>query len=249
MSPSWTDRRAALLPGRAVLAAGRGQAVSVEAGTGWEGALAALQELLSEHRPSGAVSLTLSHHFLRLFLLDPPPTWLRHAEMQAWVSEGLADTLGDDGAWRHVWQHTPPGRPVPVCAIPAERLDELQVLLGRHGGRPRHIRPWLDVIWSRRHRQLGRLTGWYALLEPGMATLLRLERGRIAGLRQRQLGEDVATELAALLHREALLNGVLPEGEVWLERTGPSPDLQTLGPAWRVHELAGPTDPGLALLS
>lgn len=209
----------------------------------------ALQELLAEHRPSGALSLTLSHHFLSLFLLDPPPTWLGHAEMQAWVSECLADTLGGDGAWQYVWPQTPPGRPVLVCAIPADRLDELQVLLARHGSRPRHIRPWLDVIWSRRHRQLARVTGWYALLEPGMASLLLLSRGRITRLRQRHLSDDVAIEMGGMLHREALLAGTLPEGEVWLERTGPAPDLQAIGPNWRVHELAGPTDPGLALLS
>ena len=249
MSLSWSDTRAAILPGRAVLASGRGQAVSAEAGTGWEGAVAALQRLLAEHRPSGAVSLTLSHHFLRLFLLDPPPTWLRHAEMAAWVAECLADTLGDEAVWRHVWPQTLPGRPVPVCAIPADRLDELQVLLARHGSRPRHIRPWLDVIWSRRQRQLARVTGWYALLEPGMASLLRLARGRITRLRQRHLGEDLASDLGGMLHREALLAGLPPEGEVWLERAGPTPDLQAIGTGWRVHELAGPTDPGLALLS
>ncbi|MGQ9686739.1 MAG: hypothetical protein ACUVT2_10610 [Thiobacillaceae bacterium] len=249
MSLLWTDRRAALLPGRAVLATG-GEAVdSAEAGMGWEGAVTALQELLAAQRPSGALSLTLSHHFLRLFLLDPPPTWLRHAEMQSWVSECLADTLGGDGAWQHVWPHTPPGRPVPVCAIPADRLKELQVLLARHGCRARHIRPWLDVIWSRRHHQLARVTGWYALVEPGMMNLLRLERGRLTRLRQRHLGEDAAIELGGMLHREALLAGISPGGEVWLERTGTALDLQAIGPEWRVHELAGPTDPGLALLS
>lgn len=230
-----------------MLAAGRGPADSAEAGTGWEGALAALQDLLARQRP-GRVSVTLSHHFLRLFLLDPPPTWLRHAEMAAWLSEQLADTLGDVDAWHRVWSDTPLGRPVPVCAMPAERLDELQVLLSRHGSRPRHIRPWLDVMWSRRQRQLKHGTGWYALLEPGMASLLRLARGRITHLRQRHLGEDVAAELVGMLHREALLAGAPPEGEVWLERAGPVPDLQAIGPNWRVHELAGPTEPGLALL-
>lgn len=247
MSPSWSETRIALLPGRAVLAAGRGPADSAETGTGWEGALAALQDLLTRQR-SGRVSVTLSHHFLRLFLLDPPPIWLRRAEMESWLSEQLADTLGDVDAWHRVWSDTPPGRPVPVCAIPADRLDALQVLLSQHGSRPRHIRPWLDVIWSRRQRQLARGTGWYALLEPGMASLLRLARGRIARLRQRHMGDDVAADLGAMLHREALLTGTPPEGEVWLERAGPIPDLQAIGPNWRVHELAGPTDPGLALL-
>lgn len=248
MSPSWTEAKIALLPGRAVLAAGRGPADSAVAGAGWEGALAGLQDLLARRRP-GRVGVTLSHHFLRLFVLDPPPTWLRHAEMQAWLTERLADSLGDDGAWRHVWTHGPPGRPVPVCAIPAERLDELQVLLARHGSRPRHIRPWLDAIWSRRHRQLGRGTGWYALLEPGMASLLLLVRGRITHLRQRHLGEDVAADLAGMLQRESLLAGTPTQGEVWLERAGPIPDLQAIGPNWRVHELAGLADPGLALLA
>lgn len=249
MSPSWTDRRVALLPGRAILEAARGKVNSAAAGTGWEGAMTALQEVLAELRHAGAVSLTLSHHFLRLFLLEPPPAWLRYAEMQSWVSECLADTLGEDGAWRHVWPQTPPGRPVPVCAMLADRLDELQMLLARHGGRPRHLRPWLDVVWSRRHRQLARVTGWYALLEPGMVNLLRLERGRITHLRQRHLGDDAAIELGGMLHREALLAGTPPEGEVWLERTGLALDLRAFGPNWRVHELAGPTDAGLALLS
>lgn len=246
MSPLWTETRIALLPGRAVLATGRGPADSAETGAGWEGALAALQDLLARQR-RGSVSVTLSHHFLRLFLLDPPPTWLRHAEMQSWLTERLADSLGD-GGWRYVWPQTPPGRPVPVCAIAEDRLDGLRLSLARHGSRPRHIRPWLDVIWSRRRRQLKLDTGWYALLEPGMASLLRIARGRITHLRQRHLGEDVAADLAGMLHREALLTGTPPEGEVWLERAGPTPDLQAIGPTWRVHELAGPIDPGLALL-
>lgn len=249
MLPSWTDTRAALLPGRAVLATGRGAVQSAEAGAGWEGSLAALQELLAARRSAGGLSLTLSHHFARLFLVDPPPTWLRHAEMQAWLSDRLADTLEDVTAWRLVWQDAPPGRPVPVCAIPADRLDALQVLLARHGRRPRHIRPWLDVIWARRRRQLARVTGWYALLEPGMASVLLLVRGRIARLRQRHVSDDVATDLGGMLHREALLAGQQPAGEVWLERTGADLAPEAIGPGWRMHELAGPVDPGQALLS
>lgn len=249
MLPSWTESRAALLPGRAVLAAAGGPVQAVEAGTGWEGSLTALQELLAARRLAGGVSLTLSHHFVRLFLVAAPPTWLRRAEMQAWLAERLADTLEAVTAWRLVWQDTPPGRPIPVCAILAERLDDLQALLARHGRRPRHIRPWLDVTWTRRRRQLGRVTGWYALLEPGMVSLLWLVRGRIARLRQRHVGDDATADLGGLLQREALLAGQQPAGEVWLERTGTILSAEGLGPAWRLHELPAPADPGLALLS
>lgn len=82
-----------------------------------------------------------------------------------------------------------------------------------------------------------------------MVNLLRLKRGRLTRLRQRHLGADAAMELGGMLHREALLAGISPGGEVWLERTGTALDLDAIGPVWRVHELAGPTDPGLALLS
>lgn len=222
--------------------------MSAEAAAGWEGALAALEELLAEHRPAGGASLTLSHHFVRLYLLDPPPTWLRYTEMQAWLTARLADTLQDVAAWRLVWQQVPPSRPIAVCAMPADRLDALQALLARHGRRPRHIRPWLDVSWARRRRQLSRMSAWYALLEPGMASLLLLERGRIARLRQRHVGDDVTADLVGLLQREALLAGQQPGGEVWLERAGAALAPEALGPAWRLHEWAGPADPGLALL-
>ncbi len=248
MSPSWTDARAALLPGRAVLARSGSAPASAQAGNGWEGALAALEGLLDERRPTGGIHLSLSHHFVRLFLVDPPPTWLRHGEMLAWLRERLADTLEDVGGWRLVWPDLPPGRAVPVCAMPTENLDGLEVLLARRRLRPRNIRPWLDVKWSRRRRQLGRVTGWYALLEPGIVTLLHLARGRITRLRQRLMGEEGAAALAALLQREALLAGMTPQGELWLEGVGMALERAQLMPAWQVHELQGPSEPALALL-
>ncbi|MFN3595343.1 MAG: hypothetical protein ACK4TK_11775, partial [Thiobacillaceae bacterium] len=114
--------------------------------------------------------------------------------------------------------------------------------------RARHIRPWLDVAWSRRRWTLRRATGWYVLMEPGEGCALWLERGRIRHLRQRRLDLGAGEGLPALLRREALLAGLPAEGEVWLERTGVEVDAVALGAGWRVHTLAGPLEPAQALL-
>lgn len=242
------ELRIALLPGRAALAVGGRAPATAGDGPGWEGAQAGLDRLLDAQKKGGRAAVTLSHHFVRLFLVDPPSTWLRRAEMQSWLAERLAGPLGGREGWRLVWQPAPPGRPMAVCAIESAHLEDLQALLARHACRAVHLRPWLDVAWARRHGRLARVTGWYVLLEPGSASLMHLRRGRIELLRQRQIGEDAARDLAALLHREALLAGEAGGGEVWLERTGVSGDWQGLGPGWQVRELAGPTDPALALL-
>ncbi len=238
--------RIALLPGRAALA-GRGRPLSMAAGEGWAGALAALEAALAERRETGRVAVTLSHHFVRLYLLDPPPTWLGRAEMQAWLTERLGASLGDAQSWRYVWQSTAPGRPVPVCAMPAGRLDELHALLIRHQLRAGHLRPWLDAAWARRGRQLRRASGWYALLEPGSAALLHLDAGRPDILRQRQLTGDAAAELAGLLRREALLAGQPPGGEVWLECAGVAGDWQALKKDWQVRQLPVTNEADLAM--
>lgn len=220
----------------------------VERPKGWDGALTALEELLEAQRPGGQAHVILSHHFLRLFLLEPPPTRLRWDEMQAWLGDRLSESLGVVGEWRLVWSDVPPARPVLVCALPAEYQDALELRLARRRLRARHIRPWLDVAWSRRSWMLRRATGWYVLLEPGDACALWLERGHIRHLRQRRLDPGLGHSLTSLLQREALLAGLPDEAEVWLERTGIEIDAATLGAGSRVHTLAGPLEPAQALL-
>ena len=241
------DIRVALLPGRAGVAA-RGRAPLTRESAG--GGLQALDELLGDAKLGGRARVTLSHHHARLFLLPAPTVWLRQAEMRPWLAAQLAPALGGGaaGEWRFAWDLTPPGQPILVAALEARMLDDLGALLARRGLALAGARPWLAAAWNRR-RQLAGATGWYALLEPGRITLLRLERGRPRLLRQRQAGEgDPAGELRALLARESLMEGIAEGGNLWLERAGVASDWVGLGGSHSVHELAGPADPALALL-
>jgi hypothetical protein len=243
------DLRLALTLERAGLALGRKPPVTREA---QEGCLQALDQLLVESKAGGRATVSLSHHHARLFLLPPPAVRLRQREMQPWLLAQLGDALGNGDTvaadWRLTWDRPVPGQPILVAAAETRLLDGLAATLGRHGLGLAGIQPWLAAAWRRR-RHLARGNGWYAMLEPGRMTLLRLRGGRPASLRQRQVGTDVAGDLRALLARESLLAGVADSGELWIERAGVSADWSNLRASHRVQELAGPGDPVLAMLS
>jgi hypothetical protein len=232
-------RRIALLPGLAALADGR-EVVEETAGSGWDGSLAALEAVLKQRPTRGPASIVLSQHFVRTFLLSPPAAWLNRSEMQTWLADQLSEALGGVAGWHLVWQRTAPGRPVPVGAIERTVLDRLHAVLAEAGLKPKQIVPWQTLAYQRRQSALSRVTGWYTVLEPGMATLMRLERGRVMALRQRNLGDDPVADLGKLLGREALLNDLEPAGELWLDSVGlPASWHRLTEPGRRVQELPG----------
>ena len=248
--------RLALLPDRWVLspAGGKAQLVAEFDANAYDVAavLLALEGLLGRHAVKGRLRVTLSHHQVRLFLADAPPVWLQRDEMQAWLANALAPALAEaDQAhgWRLTWDLTPPGKPIVVAALPESVLLGIETVCRQHGVKLVGVRPWLAEAWQRRQRQLGRSSGWYAVLEPGRQVLLRLQGGQVTALRQRQSGADAGAELDALLTREALLADLPAGGDLWLERAGVKPDLSGLAGRYNVHELAGPLELAQALLS
>lgn len=222
MSLSWPDfspARIALRPGQAAVARA-GQTRRCEAGEGWDGALAALDGLLEK---GGRARASLSHHFVRLFLLPPPAVWLAPAEMAPWLQEQLAPALGGGETWRHVWEPAPPGHPILAAAMPEGRLEQLRDALGRHDVRLDAATPWLRAAWKRAAwKHAGVASGWLALLEPGQILLLGLRDGVPITLRQRQLAAQrpADQELADLLARESLLCGLAADAPLHRHQAG-----------------------------
>lgn len=241
------ELRIALLPGAAALT--RGDRVeTARAGEDFEGALRALDALLGARRDGFRARVTLSHHFARLFLLTAPPAWLGQEEMRVWLGAQLASTL-ELAEWRLAWQPTPPGRPLLVAAAAQANLAQLGETLARHRMRLAATRPWLADAWRARGHRLGRVDGWYALLEPARATFARLRRGQAMLLRQRPLDSaDPAADLGRLLARESLLAGLASGGGLWLECAGVAADWSALA-GYQPRLLANTADAAPGLLA
>lgn len=245
MSPLSTSQRVALLPGRAAMAGDRARPVEASSDDqGWQGALGALQTLLAGAGKKGGASVVISQRFARHHLLPAPAAWLSGNEMRLWLAERLDASLDGAGAWQIAWQADAPGWPVLACAVETALLDGLRRVFKEAGMKPASIRSWPTAAFNRHERVLRRATGWYAVIEPGVGCLMRLEQGRITALRQRNLGADAVAELSGLIGREAVLNGVEAGGELWLDSHGMHAAWAGLVlPGVKVHAL--PSSPSL----
>lgn len=230
-----------MLPGRALLRHAGGLAEEIR-GDGWDGALAGLEALLKSRRPGRDLDIRLSHHFAALHLLPPPPMRLGMEEMQGWLGERLAADFGAEAAaWRLAWQDVPPGRPVPVASLPADRYQALTDRVSAAGGRARRVAPWFVPAWAGHHRALGRGMAWLALAEPGRLALARVEGGRAVslGLSRLDPASALAGQVAAALGRQALQAGVPAQGDVWLLAPEGGEAGSLAGSALRLRPLQG----------
>ncbi len=226
-----------LLSGRVLLRAD-GRLLEQSAEPGWEGGLATLDQLLLEARAKGAVRVSLSHHFARVLVVEPPPVRLKADEMDGWVRGQLSQAYGAEAeSWHRVWQDVPPGRKVPVAVIDASRYAELEQRLAAGDLKLAHASPWLVDAWQRHDRSIGSKSGWLALVEPGRIVVAKVDHGRLAATRTVQADADPVGALADLLAREKLQSATPGGDELWLMAPALHAAWQGLAPAYRVHEL------------
>jgi len=241
--------RIALTPARVAVASGRDYREATVAAPGWAGALEALAGLLAGSGLRGRASVTLSHHFAPVHLLQSPPVVLKPAEMQSWISDTLARQFGEAGRdWRVSWQAEPPGEPFLVGSLEPGPLAELETVIRAASLKPAQVQPWLAVAWNRQRRRLGRGRAWFALAEPDRLTLAGLEAGRVRSLRSTPTQGDAVAALADLLTREALLAGETAPAPLWVESVLPSAKWQGVGGGRSVHSLPSGREALSALL-
>jgi len=189
----------------------------------WQAALDTLLPQLHGMPPHSPVDVVLSHHFCGVHLLDAPGIALSHAETRAWISEQLADRLGEQARTRHIaWQPTPQGTPILVASMLPEALTLLQNTLLQHHLHPRTVRPWLAACCDTHWATLRRGPVLLALSEPGMVCLASLAHGQFCSVRCARSDAAPAETLAALLARESLLHPTPSDARCLIASTTPT---------------------------
>ncbi|MDD5391048.1 MAG: hypothetical protein PHD37_17055 [Gallionellaceae bacterium] len=254
MSRSWADlftpATLYLGPDRVVLRARGGRLTAGEAPAslrqvlpltpGWPGALAALQNLLDTHQPSGRVAVVLSSHFAPLWLLPGAPTRLNHEETRGWVESQAAERFGELSAnWRLAFRPAPVGEPLLASGLDSGQWAELMHTLTGAGLGIASVTSWPALALAR-YGKSG--TARLALLESGRITLASLQRGALVALDSTR-GESEA--LAGLLARAALVDGlgVAPSLLVGAGVAGDWPGVRVLANAAETAVLSGRAEP------
>lgn len=158
------------------------------------------------------VSLVLGAAYNRYLALEPAAAIRSERD---WHDYALARAASLFGGATQEWQVTL-SKPISAvrvaAAIESERLRALTESIEGRGARVVRIVPYLSAAFERVRAQLrsdARL--WLAVAEPGAATLLALDCGRIARIVQLNVSSDPTTELAERLAREELRIGWLLE--------------------------------------
>ena len=214
--------RIALAPGEAALLRSRGTPASRVLATD-ERSTASLLPLLDEALAdpawgNRAVEVVLSQHFVRHVLTPPPGKMLSRAEERALASASLREIYGDEvQQWNVQVISQPPQFGLVGAAVDAAFMQQLDMLLARHGFRDVVIRPLASFA---ARRLPGKFAGWWALAEPGWLSLFGGTEGSWHHLASLPIGDDWADALPDLLEVEAGLTALALPSAVWIQAVG-----------------------------
>jgi len=214
--------RIALAPGEVALLHPRGTPASRVLATD-ERSPASLLPLLDEALADPAwrsrrVEVVLSQHFVRHVLTPPPGKALSRAEERALVEASLRDVYGDAASqWNVQVLGQPPRHGLIGAAVDAAFTRQLDALLARHGFRDVAIRPLASYA---ARRLPAKLSGWWALAEPGWLTLFGSVGGAWLHLAGQPVEDAWAEVLPDLIAREASLTTLAIPSAAWVQAVG-----------------------------
>lgn len=169
--------------------------------SGWEEALATLEQWLAQHRDCRRLRLYLAAEFAPLWRLPGATARLSEIEQRGWVSDQARRSFGDASQrWRIAHRPAPAGESLLVSHLEQPRWDALQHVLNAAGVRLTALLPWAAEALA---RQPAGLTARLAVQEGERTTLISLKHGEPCAIASSR-GE----EIGVLLARAALTDGL-----------------------------------------
>lgn len=177
--------------------------------TEWQSASTSLEKLLSalQAKPNTNLSIILSSNFVRVQLLPAQKILMNSAEKLAYAAATYKDIYGAEmDSWIIKSHETGFNRASIVAAIDKRLLEELQQVSQQHQVKLVSVQPYLMDAYNRCNKQLGKLRGYFVVIEASKILLLKMQQGQVQTLQTCAIGNDWQQDLKQLLLRESMLN-------------------------------------------
>lgn len=174
---------------------------------GWQGALAALPEVLKGKK--GQAALVLADQLVRYTLLPWNETLKGAAEWQALAVHRFGALHGPRAAeWDVKIAETAPRGPRLACAVDRALIEALAGLFVRINLRLVSVQPFLVAAFNRIRRTVGNGSCWIVVEETGRLTLALIRRGEWLAIRGRRIERSWRHVLPEMLERESAFLGL-----------------------------------------
>lgn len=209
MSLSWLKRkhlRIGLGPQRVMVSGGK--AVELAQSDDWRAGIAALPDILKNHKAREA-SVVLADQFVRYALLP----WSESVKTrEQWLAIAKHRFSALHGAIAANWDvkvtETSPKGPRLACAVDRELIAEIAVKFVGAGVNLVSVQPFLVAAFNRIRHQVGNGSCWIVVEEPGRLTLALIQRGAWVAIRSRRADERWRIVLPEILERESAFLGL-----------------------------------------
>jgi len=240
VSLSWRKKplRIGLGPDAIILSGSR-DAVRVQGeGAGdWRSALAALPEVLKNHRNADA-AVVLADQFVRYALLPYNAALKSEAEWAALAQHRFSALHGAPAAdWQVKVTETAPHGARLACAVERELVAGLAEQFVAAGVRLASAQPFLVAAFNRIRRTVGNGSCWIVVEERGRLTLALIQRGECQAIRARRSDERWRGLLPEILERETAFLGLAEPCTRVIVCAQGSFDVE-LQDNWRAHSLS-----------
>ena len=238
MSLSWLKRkhlRIGLAPQRVMVSGGK--AVELAQSDDWRAGIAALPDILKNHKAREA-SVVLADQFVRYALLP----WSESVKTrEQWLAIAKHRFSALHGAIAANWDvkvtETSPMGPRLACAVDRELIAEIAVKFVGAGVNLVSVQPFLVAAFNRIRHQVGNGSCWIVVEEPGRLTLALIQRGAWVAIRSRRADERWRMVLPEILERESAFLGLdQPCTRVIVCAQGEFDT--TIHDAWRAHAMS-----------
>ncbi len=175
----------------------------------WHSVSTSLEALLStmQVKPNTQLTVVLNSDFIRYQLLPAQKISMSSAEKQAYAAAAYKEIYGSEmDGWR-IKLHETGFRQVSIAsAVDENFLDKLQQVSQQHQIKLASVQPYLMGAYNSCKKQLGKLSGYFVVIEANKLMLLNLQQGQCQNLRMSAVGKDWQQDLKQLLLRETMLN-------------------------------------------